>query len=52
MNANDATLTVATAQTGSRVADTAPNAPAAGGFDLVLDAAADRALGGSDASTP
>ena len=45
MNANDATLTVlATAQTGSRVTD-----PAAGGFDVVLEAAAGSALGSSGA---
>ena len=46
MNANDATLTaLTTAQTGSTVADTAPNAPANPGFDLVLHAAAGSALG-------
>ena len=46
MNANDATLTsLATAQTGSTVAGTAPNAPANPGFDLVLHAAAGSALG-------
>ena len=50
MNANDATLTeLATAQTGSTVADTAPNAPANPGFDLVLRAAAGSALGSSGA---
>ena len=48
MNANDATLTVlATAHAGSTVQDTAPNAPAAGTFDLVLDAVAGSALGSS-----
>jgi len=48
LNANDATLThLATAQTGSRVTDTAPNAPASGGFDLVLAAVAGSALGSS-----
>ena len=48
MNANDATLTaLATAQTGSTVADTAPNAPASASFDLVLEAVAGSALGGS-----
>jgi Universal stress protein family len=47
MNANDATLTrPAAAQTGSRVTDAAPNTPASG-FDLVLEAVAGRALGGS-----
>ena len=46
MNANDATLTaLTTAQTGSTVADTAPNAPANPGFDLILAAAAGSALG-------
>jgi hypothetical protein len=50
MNANDATLTgLATAQTGSRVTDTAPNAPASAGFDLVLEAVAGSALGSSGA---
>ena len=50
MNANDATLTgLATAQTGSRVADNTPNAPASSGFDLVLQAAAGSALGSSGA---
>ena len=50
MNANDATLTgLAPAQTGSRVADTTPNAPASSGFDLVLQAAAGSALGSSGA---
>ena len=39
MNANDA------AQTGSTVADPAPNAPANPGFDLVLEAAAGSAPG-------
>jgi hypothetical protein len=46
VNANDATLTsLATAQTGSAVADTAPNVPANPGFDLVLHAVASSALG-------
>jgi len=46
VNANDATLTaLTTAQTGSTVADTAPNAPANPGFDLILAAAAGSALG-------
>jgi len=50
VNANDATLTgLATAQTGSKVADSAPNAPANPGFDLVLHAAAGSALGSSGA---
>jgi hypothetical protein len=50
VNANDATLTgLATAQTGSRVADNAPNAPASGGFDLVMEAVAGSALGSSGA---
>jgi len=50
VNTNDATLTgLATAQTGSRVADTTPNAPASSGFDLVLQAAAGSALGSSGA---
>ena len=48
MNANDALLTaVATAQTGSTVADTAPNAPASASFDLILLAAAGSSLGSS-----
>ena len=50
MNANDATLTgLATAQSGSRVADTTPNAPASGSFDLVMEAVAGSALGSSGA---
>src|SRR5262249_57808369 len=50
VNANNATLTaLATAHTGSTVEDTAPNAPAAGTFDLVLDAVAGSALGSSGA---
>jgi hypothetical protein len=50
MNANDAMLTtVATAQTGSPVADTAPNAPASASFDLIIRAAAGSALGSSGA---
>jgi hypothetical protein len=48
VNANDATLTeLATAQSGSMVADNAPNAPASGSFDLVLEAVAGSALGSS-----
>jgi len=50
VNANDATLPgLATPQTGSRVADNTPNAPANPGFDLVLHAAAGSALGSSGA---
>ena len=50
MNANDAMLTaLATAQRGSMVADTAPNAPAAASFDLILRAVAGSALGSSGA---
>ena len=50
MNANDATLTaLSTAHTGSMVNDAAPNAPAAGTFDLVLDAVAGSAVGSSGA---
>ena len=50
MNANHATLTgLTTAQTGSTLADPAPNAPAAGSFDLILQAAAGRVLGNSGA---
>ena len=52
MNANDATLTeLATAQTGSMVHDDAPNAPAGGGFDLIVAAAAGSALGSPAALT-
>ena len=50
MNANDAMVTaLATTQTGSMVADTAPNAPAAASFNLVLEAVAGSALGNSGA---
>jgi len=50
MNANGATLTaVSTAQTGSTVADTAPNAPASASFDLIIRAVAGSALGSSGA---
>jgi hypothetical protein len=50
VNANDATLTeLASAQSGSTVADTAPNAPANSGFDLVMEAVAGSALGSSGA---
>ena len=46
MNANDATLTeLATAQTGSMVQDDAPNAPASGGFDLIIGAVAGQRAG-------
>jgi hypothetical protein len=49
MNTNDATLTdVRTAQAGSRVEDHAPNAPARGTFDLVVQAVAGHAVGNSD----
>ena len=48
VNAHDATLTaLATAHTGSTVPATAPNAPAAGTFDLILNAVAGSALGSS-----
>ncbi|HYB89124.1 MAG TPA: hypothetical protein VEC76_19920 [Streptosporangiaceae bacterium] len=50
MNANDATLTeLATTQSGSMVKDDAPNAPAGGGFDLIIAAVAGSALGSSGA---
>src|SRR5689334_20754082 len=50
MNANGAMLTaVSTAQTGSTVADTAPNAPASASFDLIIRAVAGSALGSSGA---
>jgi hypothetical protein len=50
VNASDATLTaLSSAHTGSMVKHTAPNAPAAGAFDLVLAAAAGSALGSSGA---
>ena len=50
MNANDATLTeLAPAQSGSMGADNTPNAPASGGFDLVMKAVAGSALGSSGA---
>ena len=48
VNASDAALTeLATAHTGSTAGHPAPNAPAAGSFDLILRAAAGSALGGS-----
>lgn len=50
VNANDSTLTeLATAQSGSMVADNTPNAPASGSFDLVVEAVAGSALGSSGA---
>ena len=50
VNANDATLTeLSTAHTGSMINDTAPNAPAASTFDLVLGAVAGSVLGSSGA---
>jgi hypothetical protein len=50
VNTHDATLTeLATAHTGSMVKDSAPNAPAATTFDLVLGAVAGSALGSSGA---
>ena len=50
MNANNATLTgLATARIGSTAGHPAPNAPAAGSFDLILHAAAGSALGNSGA---
>lgn len=48
VNANDAALTeLATVRTGSTVRHPAPNAPAAGSFDLILQAAAGSAMGNS-----
>ena len=50
MNANDAKLTeLTTAPSGSMVDDSAPNAPASGSFDLVLEAVAGSVLGDSAA---
>jgi hypothetical protein len=50
VNANDATLTgLVTAQTGSTVADPAPNAPANPGFDLIVHVVAGSGLGSSGA---
>jgi hypothetical protein len=50
MNANDAMLTeVATAQSGSTVEDNAPNAPASGSFDLIVEAVAGSAVGNAGA---
>jgi hypothetical protein len=46
VNAHHAMLTgVVTAHTGGTAEDTAPNAPAAGSFDLIVQAAAGSALG-------
>jgi hypothetical protein len=51
MNANDAALTqLSTAQTGSTVDDTSPNAPANPGFAVVVEGVAGSAVGNS--STP
>jgi hypothetical protein len=48
VNANDATLTgLAAAPTGSMVGHPTLNAPAAGSFDLIVQAATDSALGNS-----
>jgi hypothetical protein len=48
VNANEATLTgLATARIGSTAGHPAPNAPAAGSFDLILHAAACSSLGNS-----
>jgi hypothetical protein len=50
VNANDAMLTeLASAQSGSTIGDTAPNASGASSFDLVLRAVAGSALGNSGA---
>jgi hypothetical protein len=50
MNANDAKLTeITTAQSGSSVEDSAPNAPAQPGFDIVVEAVAGNAIGNSGA---
>jgi hypothetical protein len=50
VNAHDATLTrLATTHTGSTARHPAPNAPAAGSFDLILQATAGSALGNSGA---
>src|SRR5438552_2468685 len=50
MNANDAKLTeITTAQSGSSVEDSAPNAPAQPGFDVVVEAVAGNAIGNSGA---
>ena len=50
MNANDAQLTeLTTAQSGSTVEDNAPNAPGQPAFDIVVEAVAGNAVGGSGA---
>lgn len=50
MNANDAQLTeLTTAQSGSTVEDNAPNAPGQPAFDVVVEAVAGSAVGGSGA---
>lgn len=50
MNDNDAQLTdLITAQSNSTVENTAPNAPGAPGFDLVIEAVAGSAVGNSGA---
>jgi hypothetical protein len=50
MNANDAKLAeLTTAPSGSMVEDSAPNAPASGSFDLLLEAVAGSVLGNSGA---
>jgi hypothetical protein len=50
MNANDAQLTeLSTAQSGSTVEDNAPNAPGQPNFDVVVEAVAGSAVGGSGA---
>lgn len=50
MNANNAQLTeLTTAQSGSTVEDNAPNAPGQPAFDIVVEAVAGSAVGGSGA---
>jgi hypothetical protein len=50
VNANDAQLTeLTTAQSGSTVEDNAPNAPGQPAFDVVVEAVAGSAVGGSGA---
>ena len=50
MNANDAQLTeLTTAQSGSTVEDNAPNAPGQPAFNVVVEAVAGSAVGGSGA---
>jgi hypothetical protein len=43
---------LATARTGSTAENAAPNAPTAGSFDPILQAAVSRALGNSGTPTP